>query len=344
MKRMVLFFLTVWPVLPGCGMIAGLDKRDLPGVDGETVDTASDDTAGERDLPAVCTSHDECDDGDICNGDERCDPDLHACMAGDFAENGTQCPGVPRHICLSGVCVESTCGDGFTDRALEEECDGNGPRPCMTPCASEGTYRCESCRWTCEAPDEACNGEDDDCDGERDEDFTCIRGELMDCTAACGLAGRAPCTDACGLPSQSDCIPPAGQCCVDAHCGTCGGEAAACEFLTRDPCQTQSGCLWDPGGPCTGSPSSCTLHDTSDECSSCDCMWSGFNCIRGVFDALCGDFTYEATCTDCGCTWEIAGSCSGTVDACGAFTDASSCAGQLGCEWVIGTCQDQVCL
>ncbi len=63
-----------------------------------------------------------CDDGELCNGAEVCDPQLD-CIGGQAPEDGLECGGEPRQICLKGDCEVSECGDRFVDLDNGEQCD-----------------------------------------------------------------------------------------------------------------------------------------------------------------------------------------------------------------------------
>jgi cysteine-rich repeat protein len=101
-----------------------------------------------------CHESSECMDTDVCNGDETCGSSTHRCEAGTPREDGFVCsPGDPRMICLSEICVESTCGDGFVDTGSGEDCEP----PVSGSCNAE-------CKLTCtgdtDCPDDlnVCNG------------------------------------------------------------------------------------------------------------------------------------------------------------------------------------------
>lgn len=97
-----------------------------------TVDTH--DAALEADAEVLCDPE-ECDDGNPCNGVERCQ--RARCFAGDPADDFTVCElddtGTPG-LCEAGTCVASRCGDGFVDEATGEECDDSRDTRCTADC------------------------------------------------------------------------------------------------------------------------------------------------------------------------------------------------------------------
>ncbi len=80
----------------------------------------------DSDCTWTCEENDECQNGEPCDGFETCNPDEHLCMEGMPLVDGTVVHEAdPRLICLSGISVDSVCGDGFTDAGVEECDDGN---------------------------------------------------------------------------------------------------------------------------------------------------------------------------------------------------------------------------
>lgn len=86
-----------------------------------------------------CQTNADCDDGDPCNGVEKCTPITGGqhCTAGTPMNTGDVCQTSPRRICLKRNgqegCVLSTCGDGFTDTATEQ-CDPPNTVGCDSTC------------------------------------------------------------------------------------------------------------------------------------------------------------------------------------------------------------------
>ncbi|MFH1438207.1 MAG: hypothetical protein ABIJ56_21040 [Pseudomonadota bacterium] len=200
----------------GCSAIVGsrLEPLDAGG-DGDVSDgTADADEDGPRDVDGEeareCARREDCDDDDICNGEETCDTDTHRCVPGIKLPDGEACGEGPRKICLDGTCAESICGDAYVDDGNGEQCEGETAETCATACGTTGERRCEDCSWTsCNAPRETCNGRDDDCDDACDEDFECCASLGRSCTTECGSTGLQHCSSSC---AWGDCVPPGEIC------------------------------------------------------------------------------------------------------------------------------------
>lgn len=172
------------------------DAADAPVEDGRD-DAAEDRTP--RDVPEdarLCWTSMECDDENVCNGSELCDADLRVCLPGTPLEDGANCTVPLPGRCRTGRCIPYSCGDGWFDEWLREECDdgnlapGDGCEPdCRTTCHEGDACHEEPddpCTLdTCQSLDpptlgrlcvhaappevEVCDYRDTDCDGEVDE-------------------------------------------------------------------------------------------------------------------------------------------------------------------------------
>jgi hypothetical protein len=122
---------------PVCGngiVEEGEDCDEGPGgnIDGSGCDS---------DCTFSCHEHADCDDGIVCNGEERCSPTLHRCQAGTPAEDGTACtlmlaPG-PSDDVDGGVPDAGAADAGSQDAGLVEAdsvCVGG---TCALPCESD---------------------------------------------------------------------------------------------------------------------------------------------------------------------------------------------------------------
>jgi|GEM_PF-649029 len=124
-----------------------------------------------------CTIDADCDDGSVCNGQESCED--HHCIRGvpeQFDDNnpctrdvciedeagntdevhfdvpdGNACEaeGIENGICLTGTCVESTCGDGFADDR-DYDGDGNPDEECDD--GDDNADAADACKTDCQAP------------------------------------------------------------------------------------------------------------------------------------------------------------------------------------------------
>jgi len=135
---------------PTCGnLIVDSDEECDDGKNGNPDDGCKDDCTYS------CHDNTDCSDSEICNGEETCNETSHTCVPGTPHEDGFVCLSEPRSICLSGVCLESRCGDNFVDTGAGEMCE-----PSLDPtCRGDCTY---SCTTSSGCPDDGniCNGEE----------------------------------------------------------------------------------------------------------------------------------------------------------------------------------------
>ena len=302
--------LAVLLVTCGCGRILGLEKK-LPPADGEVDGDAQDlldlheaeDTDGGEEIP-TCTTDGECDDGNVCDGIETCDPATRTCRDEQDQPDGTLCISLPRHICKDGECVESVCGDCFLDRGNGEFCDD---------CNADPGDGCDECRLSCREDEDCADG--DACNGDEicnpTTDF-CEPGQLREDGEPCGTDPRRICISGICSPSL----------CGDGFLDTGGGEVCdgdpprdctpTCGGTGSQACEA---CDW---GPCRGPDESCNGLD--DDCDGqCD---NGFACCAGALDTACqtcptDGIPGQRTCQDA-CEWT---SCCGELDICNGCDD-----------------------
>jgi hypothetical protein len=214
---------------------------------------------------------------------------------------GEPCAGDGMHICVQGECVESTCGDGFVDEALGEECEGDGTseQPCV---------RCKACSDAgCDMPPvcppghtpmpEICNGVNDDCDENIDED---VVQELFVDADGDGYGHDDMTVPGCDLV---DGLSPRGGDCDDAEPAVNPGVTETCNGMDDD-CNGAT----DDGIAC-----GCTHGDTLP-CGPPD--GSGGIETRGLCEAgiqTCSNGSYGGCVGD---IWPAAGgeTCDGTSD------------------------------
>jgi cysteine-rich repeat protein len=222
---------------------------------GEDCDDGND-TSGdgcEPDCTYSCTDSSECVDTNRCNGTETCNTSTHTCESGTPMDDGDVCLEDPRSICLSGVCVESTCGDGFVDTGAGEGCEP----------PNEGNCNAD-CHFTCTG-DEDCNDDGNECNGEEYCNTT-----AHECQSRNPLADCAPCGTA-------------GQLCVDNTCqdSSCGDECVDPEADPPEDCDDgntdpDDGCENDCTFTCTEATQAAdcddTLPCTDDTCDDADHM------------------------------------------------------------------------
>ncbi len=225
---------------------------------GEFCDDGNDDPGDGCDACQItCGSYEDCSDGDTCNGEETCRTGTGECVNGSPQADGTICGSDPRKICISGVCLVSSCSDGYVDWDSGEQCEGDASEGCTAVCGTGGTHYCESCSWgVCIPFTETCNGVDDDCNGLCDDGFECCAGDANPCTTSCGSEGSRGCSPSCEW--ASGCSPPA---------ETCNGIDDDCD----DACDNGFACCAGTSGPfayggCSGT-CSCNGSCSTTECS-----------------------------------------------------------------------------
>jgi len=158
--------------------VASVDHSLCPAkfIDGQEVQTYCDVVKGcTEGIP--CVVDDDCNDGSVCNGRERCED--HHCIRGvpeqfdddnpctrdvcvedesgaaselhHLVPDGNVCDveGVANGICLQGTCVASTCGDGFVD---ERDYDGDGRADEECDDGDANADLPDRCKTTCRAP------------------------------------------------------------------------------------------------------------------------------------------------------------------------------------------------
>ncbi len=145
------------------------------GVVDERADEVCDDGNSENgdgcdDCRFSCETAANCDDSNICNGDEACDAELHTCVVGEPADEETACG--DSYVCRGGQCVSTRCGDSEVDS--DEECD-DGNLDGGDGCDANCTYECEK--------DDDCN-DGNVCNGQEtcnSETHACVAGTTLDC-------------------------------------------------------------------------------------------------------------------------------------------------------------------
>ncbi|MFH1434967.1 MAG: DUF4215 domain-containing protein [Pseudomonadota bacterium] len=272
--------------------------------DGEAPDDAGHEDEGPTDLPgeeeaAECTDDEDCLDANACNGDETCNLSTHRCESGAPLDDGTVCLDPPRKICLDAECVDSVCGDCFTDRGNGEFCDD---------CNDDPADGCHECVLLCSEnedcdDDEACNGEET-CDI---DEARCENGVSPADGTVCLDAPRSICLrGACGESVCGDGYwdEEGGEQCEGNPPGSC---TSACGTGGTETCES---CAW----VCTPPDELCNGED--DDCDGEPD--NGFECAAGETDDACetcggtGGITGSRTCSG-GCEW---GDCCSQDDFC----------------------------
>ncbi|MFH1437980.1 MAG: hypothetical protein ABIJ56_19890, partial [Pseudomonadota bacterium] len=264
------------------------DSAEAPDTAEDIIDAMAED-AGEEEFECLLPEH--CTDGDICNGDETCDPESHTCVEGLARDDGFLCGAGPRKICLDEECRESVCGDGFVDEGGGEFCEPPGAGGCD-----------DECKLGCDGPED-CPSDGDACNGEAFCNTTshicsrrsvpadgtscgggnvCCGGECLECCNESHCSDSNPCTrDVCTLgvcsnPAEADGTAcGGGNMCCTGMCRECC-DAADCNDLnpcTNDTCSAGGVCsnLGVVDGTACGGGNMCCTGVCRECCAHTDC-------------------------------------------------------------------------
>ncbi|MFH1434401.1 MAG: hypothetical protein ABIJ56_01670 [Pseudomonadota bacterium] len=190
-----------------------------------------------------CTGEDECaDDGNICNGGERCDLGREQCVHEGGYVDGTACSEGPRKVCIAFTCQESACGDGYADGVTGEECDDANVT---------GGDGCEKdCLYSCHGA------------GDCEDGLACTDD-------ACDTITTHMCSNPVS-PADTVCRPAAGGCDVDE---LCDGMSSACPmnaYATNITVCREAVDACDATEFCTGSSIECPDDAFQPEGTECD--------------------------------------------------------------------------
>lgn len=292
---------------------------------------AYDDRCGD----GVVSSREECDDGNVTNGDgcnatcgiesgyacagapsacaatcgngvleasEECDDGNKAsgdgCSTSCRVESGRACP-VPGAPCLA------TCGNGSLDAG--EKCDdGNATNGdgCSSACRIERGYECKGAPSNCARP--CGNGRLDP--GEQCDDGNLAFGD--GCSSACTLelgyacpVVAAPCVKTCGNGSVD-----AGEQCDDGNLASGDGCGSVCQpelgYTCSRPAAGPSVCIVTCGNGVADANETCDDGNlrTGDGCDGTCVVEPGYRCVGSpsVCSEACGDgiVTASETCDD----------------------------------------------
>ncbi|MFH1436010.1 MAG: hypothetical protein ABIJ56_09870, partial [Pseudomonadota bacterium] len=153
------------------------------------------------------------------------------------------------NMCCTGVCRECCA-----------HTDCNDSNPCTNDTCSAGGVCSNTVvgdRTPCGGGNVCCLGECVECctlaecdDGNQctydrcNSSHVCVNRDEDDMTV-CASGGGVCCNGTCRS---------GGECCVDSNCSPrCRGTATACNSIgSSSACSAQTGCSWDPAGPCGG--------------------------------------------------------------------------------------------
>lgn len=270
---------------------------------------------GEGCAPIRCESDADCDDGNLCNGTEVCNPTTFSCE-----------PGADRVVCdtRNTVCQpesgECLCPAGYESDALAGTCTLRGcatDADCDDGIACNGEETCNLATNSCQGGARIACGANMNCNeaiAQTDLDAACeckAGFELSD-TGACVAAPKTCSSDAdCSTNvcfGAEVCDTDAGRCVAHTPCGT----SALCNPLavTEDAlCSCPGGYTGDPRAACT--ILSCTTDADCDDGIYCNgdevcgsngkCMVGGGTYLNARIcerNAVCDETAAACVCAD----------------------------------------------
>ncbi|MBI5501397.1 MAG: hypothetical protein HY907_14220 [Deltaproteobacteria bacterium] len=269
---------TCAPISCGDGVVDPGEECD----DGNVIDG----DGCETDCTYTCVADAECDDGAFCNGAETCSA-AYVCEAGTPEADLTACTTADGAggVCRSGLCAAIDCGNALVEPG--EDCDDGNAVP------GDG---CEAdCTWSCssvpECDDEVlCNGAE-----------TCTAAHV--CEAGPPADDLTPCTAASGAAGVCR-----GGMCAEVACGNA---------------------VVDPGEACddgnTVNTDSCLSTCVAASCGDGE-VWAGYEQCDGDAARACATSCGSAGTQSCdACSWSAcappAETCNGADDDCDGQTD-----------------------
>jgi cysteine-rich repeat protein len=288
--------------LSACSFIDDFDRFQTDGAHdaGEDGAGGEDEDAGDDQDAGSVDEEGGAQDPDASEADAGRDADA-ALPPGDLScrgkPDGDSCGDGQQLICRKGFCRTSRCGDGFVDKARNEECDDSNLA------AGDG---CEpsSCQFSCETMQDCSNGYP--CDGEElcDANHRCMLDTVPATGVPCkrnGQDGTCDNTGYCLTPGCGDGVVGAGEACDPKQAALPPGCRADCTLgctsddkcADADACNGSETCDLSTGNCKPGTKLVCVDDDPCSENGVCAAK-SG--CTFPLIDSD-GDQVSEQTCS-----------------------------------------------
>lgn len=267
------------------GVCAGTPRACSDGV-ACTTDSCASETGVCSHAPTascVCQVDADCDNGDVCDGAERCDQTTWTCVGGTAAGDGTPCSDgslcTSNEACEGGACVGDAvlCDDGLA--CSVDACD-----PVTGGCVADTS----ACGCVVDADCPTTNL----CAGERTcgPNNTCVTGAPVTCAASTTECKKSVCVPATGLCEEVD---DDGAPCDDGNgctlADTCVG--GACLSSPKD-CSDGVACTVDTCAPATGlcahAPTSSCECEIDADCVPEDICGGAGLCDQGTYTCALG--------------------------------------------------------
>ena len=314
-----------------CGdriLVMGIEECD----DGNLIDGDGCDS----DCQFSCVTGDttrDCAAPDACAGKGICNDSTHVCGAPTPLPDDTDCGGGKR--CRGGVCSPRTCGNLAPDP--NEECDDGNLIP------RDG---CENgCTFTCLSSDATRNcALAEPCDGIstcNDSTHTCSTPTPLQNGAICGM-NRYCSSRTCILAVCGNGSPEPTEQCDDGNTAEADGCTTQCKYtcLANPDCTDGNDCTTDicslSSHTCsstidtTKNGQGCTINNNPGTCRNGDCVLAG--CGNSIVDQGEECDTGLSNGTGAGCTSNCQFECDAEADC----TDNNACSGSETCAIVAG--------
>ncbi|MBI5505584.1 MAG: hypothetical protein HY899_12350 [Deltaproteobacteria bacterium] len=330
--------------LTGCGAGAAVDCSNLDGTcvtgvcdeAGDVCSTQAANEGGDCDDGNFCTVNDRCQSG-VCSGDPRDCADAVSCTVDGCNETSDQCT----HQASDALCSNGTFCDGAEICNVDTGCGGGDPVDCSNLDGTCGVGVCNEQGDTCSV--QAVN-EGGDCD---DGGF-CTLGDH--CQAGVCTGDQRDCADSVSCTIDA-CDEAADQCTHQASDALCSN-GTFCDGV--ETCNAVSGCAGGSAVDCSNLNATCVTgvcNEDQDACATQPANEAG-SCDDGNFctvddtcnAGLCGGGARDCSALDGEC---VVGVCNEAGDTCATQArpggtqcdDGDACTSDDQCD--AGVCQGQ---